>query len=50
MFLEEVLEGGPGLDRLGVDGCCLLVGCGPTGFVGFFDGFGFFFVVAIIDI
>ena len=37
------IEGGPGLDGLGVDGRGLLVGCGPTGFIGFFVGLGFLF-------
>ena len=42
------IEGGPGLDGLGVDGLGvdgrgLLVGRGPTGFVGFVVGLGFLF-------
>ena len=37
------IEGGPGLDGLGVDGRGLLVGRGPTGFVGFVVGLGFLF-------
>ena len=36
------IAGGAGLDGLAVDGRGLLVGRGPTGFVGFFVGFGFF--------
>ena len=37
------IEGGPGLDGLGVEGRGLLVGFGPTGFVGFSVGLGFLF-------
>ena len=37
------IEGGPGLDGLGVDGPGLLVGRGPTGLVGFVVGLGFLF-------
>ena len=37
------IEGGPGLDGLGVDGRGLLVGRGPMGFVGFVVGLGFLF-------